>query len=151
MAEQVSGQQVSGQQVSRQQVSRQHVGGKQVSGQYDVVVLGGEPAGLSAAVALARPRRGALVVDAGEPRNAASGHAHNYLGREGVVPTRLLADGRAEAISHGARVLRGRVVHAGPAGPGADGGGAAINADLIAEETRAAVAAHRAEREDVDD
>ena len=123
MAEQISGQQVSGKQV----------GGKQVSGQYDVGVLGGEPAGLSAAVALARPRRSVLVVNAGEPRNAASRHAHNHLGREGVVPTRLLADGRAEAI------------------PGADGGGAAVNADLIAEDTRAAVAAHRAEREDVDD
>ncbi len=103
----------------------QRVGGQRIGEQYDVVVVGGGPAGLSAAVALARSRRSVLVVDAGEPRNATAGHAHNYLGREGVVPADLLADGRAEAVAYGARVLDGRVVFAGPAGPpdGGDGDG----------------------------
>ncbi len=82
---------------------------EQVGGEYDVVVVGGGPAGLSAAVALARSRRSVLVIDAGEPRNAAAGHAHNYLGREGVVPAQLLSDGRAEATGYGAEVLTGRV------------------------------------------
>jgi thioredoxin reductase len=53
---------------------------------YDVVVVGGGAAGLSGALALARSRRRVVVVDAGEPRNAASGHIHNYLGREGTPP-----------------------------------------------------------------
>ncbi|WP_338104559.1 FAD-dependent oxidoreductase [Microbispora catharanthi] len=48
---------------------------------YDVVVVGGGPAGLSGALALARARRSVLVVDAGEPRNAPAAHMHNYLGR----------------------------------------------------------------------
>lgn len=38
--------------------------------QYDVVVVGGGAAGLSAAVTLGRALRSVLVIDAGEPRNA---------------------------------------------------------------------------------
>ncbi len=37
---------------------------------YDVVVIGGGAAGLSAALVLGRARRRVAVVDAGEPRNA---------------------------------------------------------------------------------
>ena len=59
---------------------------------YDVVVIGGGAAGLSGAMALGRSRRSVLVVDAGEPRNAPAGHAHNYLGREGVPPLRAARD-----------------------------------------------------------
>ncbi|WP_250007649.1 NAD(P)/FAD-dependent oxidoreductase [Actinoplanes sp. M2I2] len=90
---------------------------QQVSEKYDVVIVGGGPAGLSGAVALARSRRSVLVIDAGEPRNATAGHAHNYLGREGVAPAQLLADGRAEAIGYGAHVLDGRVTALRPARP----------------------------------
>lgn len=88
---------------------------QQIGGRYDVVVVGGGPAGLSGAVALARSRRSVLVIDAGEPRNAAAGHAHNYLGREGVAPTRLLADGRAELAGYDGQVLAGRVTAVTPA------------------------------------
>ena len=88
---------------------------EQVRERYDVVVVGGGPAGLSGAVALARSRRSVLVVDAGEPRNATAGHAHNYLGREGVVPTQLLADGRAEVAGYGGQVVAGRVTSLVPA------------------------------------
>lgn len=79
---------------------------------YDVVVIGGGPAGLSGAVALGRSLRSVLVVDAGQPRNASAAHAHNYLGREGVSPAQLLADGRAEAASYGVEVAEGTVVSA---------------------------------------
>src|SRR4051794_41677462 len=70
---------------------------------YDVVVIGGGAAGLSAGVALARACRSVLVVDAGEPRNAPAGHVHNYLGREGSTPADLLADGRAAVTGYGGR------------------------------------------------
>ncbi|WP_129337965.1 NAD(P)/FAD-dependent oxidoreductase [Cellulomonas endophytica] len=78
----------------------------------DVVVVGGGPAGLAAAVALARSLRRVTVVDAGEPRNAPAAGAHNLLGREGVPPRLLLADGRREAEGYGAVVLDDRVVAA---------------------------------------
>ena len=71
---------------------------------YDVVVVGGGAAGLSAALALGRSRRSVLVVDAGEPRNAPAGHVHDYLGREGVPPGELLASGRAEVAQYGVHV-----------------------------------------------
>ena len=62
---------------------------------YDVVVVGGGPAGLSRALALARGRRSVLVVDGGNQRNALAGHVHNYLAAEGTPPGELLAAGRA--------------------------------------------------------
>ncbi|WP_299054984.1 NAD(P)/FAD-dependent oxidoreductase [uncultured Nocardioides sp.] len=71
---------------------------------YDVVVVGGGPAGLSGAIALARSRRSVLVVDAGNPRNAPAEGAHNLLGREGVPPRELLATGRDELASYGGHV-----------------------------------------------
>jgi thioredoxin reductase (NADPH) len=79
---------------------------------YDVVVVGGGAAGLSAALALARARRSVLVVDAGAPRNAPAGHVHNYLAREGVAPGDLLAAGRAEVAGYGGEVVTGTVTSA---------------------------------------
>ena len=53
---------------------------------YEVVVIGGGPAGLAGALALVRSRRSVLVVDDDQPRNAPSPHAHNYLTRDGATP-----------------------------------------------------------------
>ncbi|GAB2591444.1 FAD-dependent oxidoreductase [Microlunatus antarcticus] len=83
---------------------------------YDVLVVGGGPAGLSAAVALARSLRSVLVVDAGAPRNATAAGVHNYLGRENVSPADLLADGRSALTSYGGRVETGEVVRLEPLG-----------------------------------
>ena len=71
---------------------------------FDVVVVGGGSAGLSAAVALARFRRSVLLLDAGEPRNASAGHVHNFLTRDGTPPREIVALGRAELESYGGRV-----------------------------------------------
>jgi thioredoxin reductase len=79
------------------------------SDSYDVVIIGGGPAGLGAALTLSRARRRVLVIDAGQPRNATAAHAHNYLGREGVPPLELLAIGRAEVTGYGAEVRDGTV------------------------------------------
>ncbi|MFD8936517.1 NAD(P)/FAD-dependent oxidoreductase [Streptomyces sp. NPDC059578] len=83
-------------------------------GVYDVVVVGGGAAGLSAALVLARARRRVAVVDAGEPRNAPAEHAHGFLTRDGTPPAELLALGRAEVAGYGAELLRGRVEHVEP-------------------------------------
>lgn len=76
---------------------------------YDVVIVGGGPAGLTAALSLAHCRRSVLVVDAGEQRNLASHGVHNYLGLEGVAPHELLRRGRAEAREAGAALRDGHV------------------------------------------
>ncbi|MFW6187640.1 MAG: NAD(P)/FAD-dependent oxidoreductase [Actinomycetota bacterium] len=91
-----------------------------MKGGYDVVVVGGGPAGLGAALCLARARRTVLVVDAGAPRNDPAEHMHNYLGRDGDAPGALLADGRAEVGRYGAEVVDGTAVRAEVA-DGADG------------------------------
>jgi thioredoxin reductase/SAM-dependent methyltransferase len=75
---------------------------------YDVVVIGGGAAGLSGAVALARSRRSVLVIDAGEPRNAAAGHVHNFLSRDSTPPAELYSAGRAELEAYGGQVTQAR-------------------------------------------
>lgn len=80
--------------------------------QYDVAIVGGGPAGLSAAVALGRSLRSVIVIDGGQPRNAASPAAHNVLGREGMSPLELLRQGRAEAASYGVEFVDDVVVAA---------------------------------------
>ncbi|SDV02916.1 Thioredoxin reductase [Microlunatus sagamiharensis] len=75
----------------------------------DVLVVGGGAAGLAAAVALSRSLRSVLVVDSGRPRNAPAAGVHNYLGREGVSPTQLYADGRRTLESYGGAFTSGEV------------------------------------------
>jgi thioredoxin reductase len=79
---------------------------------YDVVVIGGGPAGLSGAVALGRALRSVLVIDSGEPRNGASEGIHNYLTRDGMSPEEFRAAGRGEVRRFGGEVIEGRVVSA---------------------------------------
>src|ERR1700712_2474405 len=88
-------------------------------GGYDVVVISGGAAGLSAALVLARARRRVAVVDAGEPRNAPAAHLHGYLSRDGMSPADLLAAGRDEVSSYGGSVVAGTVTDLGR--DGADG------------------------------
>ena len=78
-------------------------------GGYDVVVIGGGAAGLSAALVLSRARRSVVVVDAGEPRNAPAAHMHGYLSRDGLPPRELLAAGRAEVAAYGGELVTGTV------------------------------------------
>jgi thioredoxin reductase len=82
------------------------------SSRVDVLVVGGGPAGLSAALMLGRSRRSVLVVDAGQPRNAPAAEMHGFLGRDGTPPGDLLADGRKEVERYGVRVVDGRAVGA---------------------------------------
>jgi thioredoxin reductase len=76
---------------------------------YDVVVVGGGAAGLSAALVLGRARRRVAVVDGGKPRNAPAAHMHGFLSRDGMPPADLLAAGRDEVAAYGVELLSGRV------------------------------------------
>jgi thioredoxin reductase len=87
--------------------------------QYDVAVIGGGAAGLSAALVLSRARRRVVVVDAGEPRNAPAARMHGYLSRDGLPPAELLAQGRAEVTGYGGVVVLAVATRLTAAGPDA--------------------------------
>ena len=74
---------------------------------YDVVIIGGGAAGLSAALVLTRARRRVLVVDSGMPRNAPAAHMQGFLSRDGMPPADLLAAGRAEVRGYGGTITTG--------------------------------------------
>jgi thioredoxin reductase len=81
---------------------------------YDVIVIGGGAAGLSAALVLGRARRRVAVVDGGTPRNAPAAHMHGFLSRDGMSPADLLAVGRDEAAAYGVEFISGHVVSIQP-------------------------------------
>jgi thioredoxin reductase len=63
---------------------------------YDTVIVGGGPAGLSAALTLGRGRKRVLLCDAGPRRNAAAVHIHNFVTRDGTPPDEFRKIGRQE-------------------------------------------------------
>lgn len=77
--------------------------------QWDVIIIGAGPAGLSAALMLGRSRRRVLVIDSDQGRNRFASHMQAVLGHDGKSPAQLRAEGRAEAERYGV-VFRGGAV-----------------------------------------
>src|SRR5688572_11453199 len=67
---------------------------------HDVVIVGGGPAGLSAALALGRARKRVLLCDSGPRRNALAAHLHNFVSRDGIVPQEFRNVSRAELAAY---------------------------------------------------
>src|SRR4051812_28883861 len=82
--------------------------------EYDVAVIGGGAAGLSAALVLTRARRRVVVIDAGQPRNAPAAHLQGFLSRDGMSPADLLARGREEVAGYGGQLVGGTVTAVRP-------------------------------------
>src|ERR1043166_6303293 len=83
----------------------------------DCLVVGGGPAGLTAAVYLARYRRTLRVVDAGQSRARLIPTSHNYPGFKGVGGEELLDRLRDQALRHDVPIERGTVADLGRDGP----------------------------------
>lgn len=73
---------------------------------YDTIIVGGGPAGLSAALVLGRCRRRVLVCDSGEYRNAAAQFVWGFLSRDGVPPAELRQIGRQQLARYPTVELR---------------------------------------------
>ncbi|PSL44839.1 thioredoxin reductase [Chitinophaga niastensis] len=63
---------------------------------YDVIIIGGSYAGLSAALGLGRALKQVLVLDSGAPCNRQTPHSHNFLTHDGATPAAIAATARAE-------------------------------------------------------
>lgn len=84
---------------------------------HEVVVIGGGPAGLQAALTVARVHRDVVLLDAGEGRNAPASHMHNLVTRDGVPPEEFRRIAREEVASYPtAEVRQARVRRVGPEG-----------------------------------
>jgi thioredoxin reductase len=75
-----------------------------VDPQYDVIIVGGGPAGMSAALMLGRCRRRVLVLDSGHYRNYATEAMHGYLTRDGTHPAEIRRIAREESAKYGVEV-----------------------------------------------
>ncbi|MFT0546367.1 NAD(P)/FAD-dependent oxidoreductase [Allopusillimonas ginsengisoli] len=67
---------------------------------YDVIVVGGSYAGLSAATQMARTRRPVLVIDSGQRRNRFALHSHGFLGQDGRAAADIAADGKEQLLRY---------------------------------------------------
>ncbi len=86
---------------------------------YDVIVVGGSYAGLSAAMQLARARRRVLVVDAGSPRNRFAKAAHGFFGQDGRAPHEILREAARQVAAYPTvEFVRGEATSARRAGGG---------------------------------
>jgi thioredoxin reductase (NADPH) len=76
----------------------------------DCLIVGGGPAGLTAAIYLARYRRNVIVFDSGESRAALIPESHNYPGfAHGISGSKLLSVLTGQAEGYGVRIVRSRV------------------------------------------
>ena len=86
---------------------------------YDVIIVGGSYAGLSAALTLGRSRRKVLVIDAGRPANRFTPHAHNFITQDGRPPEAIREAARRDVNDYpsvsflSAEVIKARATDAG--------------------------------------
>lgn len=67
---------------------------------FDVIIVGGSYAGVSAGLQLARARRKVLVIDAGQRRNRFADHSHGFLGQDGRHPGAIADEARAQLLAY---------------------------------------------------
>ena len=104
---------------------------------YDVIVIGGGPAGLQAALTLGRMHRSVLLLDSGAYRNATVEHAHNYATHDGIAPAEFRRLARVDLAAYD--TVEVREVRAERVEP--DGDGFAVHLGGTVERTAALVLA----------
>lgn len=67
---------------------------------FDVIIIGGSYAGLSAAMSLGRALRNVLIIDSGKPCNRQTPHSHNFLTRDGQTPAALSALAKEQVMNY---------------------------------------------------
>lgn len=67
---------------------------------YEVIIIGGSYAGLSAAMALGRSLRKTLLIDSGKPCNRQTPHSHNFLTQDGKTPSKISAVSKEQVLAY---------------------------------------------------
>ena len=67
---------------------------------YDVIIVGGSYAGLSAALALGRSHLRTLIIDSGNPCNTQTPHSHNFLTQDGNAPSGISALAKSQVMRY---------------------------------------------------
>lgn len=67
---------------------------------FDVIIIGGSYAGLSAAMALGRSLRKVLIIDSGSPCNRQTPHSHNFLTQDGETPASIAAKAKEQVLQY---------------------------------------------------
>jgi len=67
---------------------------------FDVIIVGGSYAGLSAAMALGRALRNVLIIDSGLPCNRQTPHSHNFLTQDGIKPSVIADKAKKEVLKY---------------------------------------------------
>lgn len=84
---------------------------------FEVIIIGGSYAGLSAAMALGRASRNILVIDDGKPCNAPTPNSHNFLTRDGETPAAISVIAKEQVLKYPTVIfLDGRVIKVEKAG-----------------------------------
>ena len=67
---------------------------------FDVIIIGGSYAGLSAAMALGRSLRNVLIIDSGLPCNRQTPHSHNFITQDGVTPSEISQKAKRQVLKY---------------------------------------------------
>lgn len=67
---------------------------------YDVIILGGSYAGLSAAMALGRSLRSVLIIDSGLPCNRQTPYSHNFITHDGEKPSAIAEKAKTQVLNY---------------------------------------------------
>lgn len=67
---------------------------------FDVIIIGGSYAGLSAAMALGRSLRNVLIIDSGLPCNRQTPHSHNFITHDGAKPSTISKKAKEQVLKY---------------------------------------------------
>lgn len=84
---------------------------------YDVIIIGGSYAGLSAAMSLGRSLRKVLIIDSGLPCNRQTPHSHNFITHDGSTPAEIAAAARKQVAEYETVQFHGGVAVSGTKTP----------------------------------
>lgn len=68
--------------------------------QFDVIIIGGSYAGLSAAMALGRSLKNVIIIDSGKPCNRYTPYSHNFITQDGSVPAEISSKAKEQVLKY---------------------------------------------------